>query len=184
MTKNLTTTNGKKRDNMIDRYASLDMNNKLIWNLRDIGHTLRHISEGKGSQKRILIILREEEGITQSQLTERLRIQPGSVSEAIGKLEAAGFLLRTPNEIDRRTTNLFLTAAGQTAAVEAYEQRQERHHQMFVALSEEEKSILLQLLEKVNTDWDGKYRRNNTEFAFPDCHRGYGHHHRRQHGKE
>ena len=73
---------------MKDWYEYLDTNNKLIWNLRDIGHTMRHISEGKGSQKRVLITLRETEGMTQRELTRRLDIQPGSVSEVIGKLEA------------------------------------------------------------------------------------------------
>ena len=34
---------------MIKRYDFLDLNNKLIWNFRDIGHTMRNISEGKGS---------------------------------------------------------------------------------------------------------------------------------------
>lgn len=49
---------------MNDRYGSLDQNNKLIWNLRDIGHTMRQIPEGKGSQKRILILLKETGGMT------------------------------------------------------------------------------------------------------------------------
>ena len=48
---------------MNDRYDSLDLNNKLIWNLRDIGHTMRRISEGKGSQKRVLMILLENGGM-------------------------------------------------------------------------------------------------------------------------
>ena len=76
---------------MIERYYTLGMNDKLILNFHDIGHTMRHISEGKGSQRRILIILLEEgSSITQSELTQRLGIQPGSASEVLGKLESAG----------------------------------------------------------------------------------------------
>lgn len=71
---------------MNERYHSLDTNNKLIWNFRDIGHILRHNYEGKGSQKRVLMILKEVTSITQRDLTERLGIQPGSASEVIGKL--------------------------------------------------------------------------------------------------
>ena len=42
---------------MLDKYDQLGMDEKLAWNFRDIGHTMREMSEGKGSQKRILMIL-------------------------------------------------------------------------------------------------------------------------------
>ena len=148
---------------MNERYFNLDMNNKLIWNFRDIAHTMRHISEGKGSQKRVLIILWETKGMTQRALTERLGIQPGSVSEVIGKLEASGLILRTPSEIDRRTTDIRLTEAGEVLAQDAYIHRKKRHQQMFDALSDEEKDTLLQLLQKINIDWDQKYRKSEGE---------------------
>ncbi|MGN0276928.1 MAG: MarR family winged helix-turn-helix transcriptional regulator [Hominisplanchenecus sp.] len=143
---------------MQKRYESLDINNKLIWNFRDIGHTLRQLSGGKGGQKRILILLNETGVITQRELTERLGIQPGSVSEVIGKLEAAGLLTRTPSETDRRTTDIRLTEAGSIQATEARDSREKRHIQMFSCLSEQEKEDLLLLLEKVNSAWDSQYR--------------------------
>lgn len=148
---------------MRDGYGSVDQNNELIWNLWDIGHTMRHISEGKGSQKRILMILLECGGMTQRELTERLGIQPGSASEVIGKLEAAGLLTRSPSETDRRTTDISLTAAGKAAAEEAYTQREKRHQQMFASLSDAEKETLLDLLKKVNADWEQKYRKKEDD---------------------
>lgn len=148
---------------MKDGYESLDQNNKLIWNLRDIGHTMRHISEGKGSQKRVLMTLLEYGGMTQRELTARLGIQPGSASEVIGKLEAAGFLLRRPSEADRRTTDITLTETGKAAAEDAHTQRAQRHQQMFASLSDPEKENLLGLLEKVNADWDQKYRKREDD---------------------
>lgn len=157
---------------MKEGYDSLDRNHKLIWNLRDIGHTMRHISEGKGSQKRILMILHETQCMTQRELTERLRIQPGSASEVIGKLEAAGFLVRSPSETDRRTANIALTEAGRTAAEEALDQREERHRQMFASLSAGEKDTLLRLLETVNADWDQKYRQGSTRSLYQNCRKG------------
>lgn len=169
---------------MKEGYDSLDQNNKLIWNLRDIGHTMRHISEGKGSQKRILIILKEAKQITQRELTQRLQIQPGSVSEVVGKLEAAGFLVRSPSETDRRTTNISLTAAGRAAAEEAYTQREERHQQMFAGLSEEEKDMLLHLLEKINTNWEQKYGRSNPGAMPSNSRKGRGYPHHKRHKEE
>lgn len=148
---------------MNDRYDSLDLNNKLIWNLRDIGKTMRRLYEGKGSQKRILIIIDQAGGMTQSELTRMLGIKPSSASEVIRKLEAAGLLARTPNETDRRTLNIVLTGAGRAAAQWTRGQRKKRHDQMFGCLSGEEKDTLLRLLEKVNADWDEKFRENSAE---------------------
>lgn len=143
-------------------YDRLDSDNKLISNFRNIGHVLRYISEGKGSQQRILMILREVGTIAQSELTLRLGIQPGSASEVIGKLESAGLILRTPRSSDRRTMDITLTPAGQIQAEETFLQRQQRHRAMFSCLTVEEKATLLSLLERINEDWESRYPRGNT----------------------
>ena len=148
---------------MNEQYGSLDQNNKLIWNFRDIGHTMRQISEGRGSQKRILILLRETAGMTQKELTARLGVQPGSASEVLNKLEQAGLILRTPSETDRRTTDIRLTPEGEVLAKVAAAQRMERHEQMFAMLSGEEKETLIVLLEKINAHWDRTYRHPDGE---------------------
>lgn len=145
---------------MLKQYGSLDTNNKLIWNFRDIGHIMRHISEGKGSQKRILILLNEAGIITQRELTKRLGIQPGSVSEVLAKLEAMELITRSLSETDHRTVDLQLTETGKELAKEASSQREARHQEMFSCLSEEEKATLLDLLEKVNLDWKDRFREN------------------------
>ena len=148
---------------MNGQYESLDRNNKLIWNFRDIGHTMRQISEGRGSQKRILILLRETSGMTQKELTARLGVQPGSASEVLNKLEQAGLILRTPSKTDHRTTDIRLTPDGEALAKEAAARRAERHEQMFAVLSEEEKDALIALLERVNAHWDQVYRHSDGE---------------------
>lgn len=141
-------------------YDSLSVNEQLIWNLRDIGGTMRRIREGRGSQRRILILLRESGSTTQRALTERLGIQPGSASEVIGKLEAAGLIRRTPSTADRRTSDICLTETGAAAAEEAFIQREACHRQMFACLSPEEQAALLGLLERINASW-GAYNRKN-----------------------
>lgn len=166
----------KKKEHAIwDEAHAADMNNKLIIHLRDLSHRMRFLYEGKGSQKRILIVLDEIGGsITQRELTRRLGIQPGSASEVIAKLESAGYIERTPSETDRRTADVALTAAGKTAAAQAKEERIRRHEQMFSCLSENEKKQLLFLLEKVNADWEQRYRdmgENSGESKH--CHRNH-----------
>ena len=140
---------------MKERYDALDMNTKLIWNFRDIGHTLRRNYEGRGSQARVLIVLSETGPIQQSDLTRRLGIQAGSASEVLGKLEAAGYILRAPSRQDRRTIEVSLTETGKEAAFAAKRERDERHERMFSCLDEEEKARLLALLEKLNRNWNG-----------------------------
>lgn len=134
-----------------------DINNRLIINLRNLGHRIRFLFEGKGSQKRILIILYETGGITQRELTERIGIKPGSASEVIGKLEGAGLIRRNLSMADRRTADIRLTQAGRIQAKEAARQRKIRHEEMFSCLSGDEKETLLSLLEKLNRDWEGRY---------------------------
>lgn len=158
-----------------------NIDNKLIMNLRDLGHMIRFLFEGKGSQKRILIILYEAGSMTQRELTERLGVQPGSASEVIRKLENAGLILRKQSQTDRRTTDIQLTESGQTEAEKAVRQRQIRHQEMFSCLSIEEKEILLALIEKLNTDWDNRYRENDKKMGCIERHRkkydSHGHRH-------
>lgn len=150
-------------------YNLAGIEDKLIINLRDLGHFMRFQYEGKASQKRILIILSEAENITQRALTERLGIQPGSVSEIIAKLENAGLILRTQNADDRRTADIQLTDAGRALAAEAAEYHHKRHEEMFTCLSEEEKQAMLALLEKVHTDWESRFQEVRNAHRHGQC---------------
>ena len=157
------------------------MNDKLIINLRDLSHMMHLLYEGKASQKRILIILNETETITQRDLTERLGIQPGSASEILSKLERAGWILRTRNEDDRRTTDVCLTDSGRELAAEAVVQRRKRHEEMFSCLSGDERQKLLSLLEKVCADWRTRYSEHGHHHNdHHECHEHHSSH--RHHG--
>ena len=154
------------------RNETLDINNRLTLSLWDVLHTMRAISEGKGSQKRILMMLPETGPVTQKKLTALLGIQPGSASEVIGKLEAAGLIARTLSPEDRRTTDVMLTEKGITAAREALALREKRHETMFSCFSPEEKQTLLHLLEQMNTFWEGHYRVEDSIHCEEDERRG------------
>lgn len=154
-------------------FDDTDMNDRLLINLWDLGHMMHFLYEGKASQKRILIILSEAQGMTQRDLTERLGIQPGSASEILSKLESAGLISRTPNEMDRRTTDVCLTDAGRELAAEASAQRQRRHEEMFSCLTEEESEKLLSLLERVRADWKTRYRENENTYGHEWHHNGH-----------
>ena len=154
------------------RNEALDINNRLTLSLWDVLHTMRAISEGKGSQKRILMMLLETGPVTQKALTALLGIQPGSASEVIGKLEAAGLIARTPSPEDRRTTDVCLTETGRAAAREALAVREKRHETMFSCFTPEEKRSLLDMLEQLNTFWEGHYRVEESQPCEADERRG------------
>ena len=158
---NMPERQGKHRDQKMQTVddPAADINDGLILSLRDLHHTMRSLYEGKASQKRILIILNGLEAITQRDLTERLGIQPGSASEILSKLEGSGWIVRTQNESDRRTTDISLTDSGRKVAEEALKQRRQRHEEMFSCLSGEEKQELLSLLDKVRCDWKNDTRK-------------------------
>lgn len=144
-------------------YDSMDIQTKLILNLRDLGHVIRFLYEGRGSQKRVVILLYKEGEMTQSELTEKLGIQPGSASEVVRKLETAGLLSRTPSSIDHRTADIRLTREGRALAEETLLKRQIRHQEMFACLSDDEKNMLLLLTEKLNADWTERYHEKGIE---------------------
>lgn len=140
-----------------------DMNHQLIMNLRDVGHKIRFLFEGKGSQKRILIILNEVGTMTQSALTQRLKIKPASTSEVMMKLENAKLIERHENQEDHRQIDIQLTSLGKISAMQASKERQLRHQQMFACLSDEEKETLLVLVKKLNDDWNMRYQENENK---------------------
>ncbi len=76
----------------------------------------------------------------------------------IAKLENAGLLTRAESGADRRTVDVSLTEAGVRQAEEAKHQQAQRRGEMFSALTEGERAQLLGLLEKLNTDWENRYR--------------------------
>ena len=84
-------------------YNEKDTVGKLVSNFWKISRVLRDTYDGRGSQRRVLtVLLKSGDVITQSALTERLDIQPGSASEVLAKLEAAGLIQRTANAYGRR----------------------------------------------------------------------------------
>jgi DNA-binding MarR family transcriptional regulator len=133
-------------------YVKKDVDDKILLNLRDLGQRIPFLYEGKDSQRRALIFLRNTGDVSQRELTQKLSIKPGSMSEVLKKLSDKGFIVRTPSDDDRRTMIVSLTDEGTEIADAALEYRQERRCEMFSSLDNDEKVTLLNLLEKINTE--------------------------------
>lgn len=142
------------KGNRFSHYNEMGTNDKILAQMSKLTHSSHAVLGGRGGQKRILHILSKEGSMTQRELTERLDIQPGSASEIIKKLEAAGCIVRTANEADRRTADISLTEAGKAQVQELGAERSRRLDELFSALTAEESQQLLSLLEKLSADWD------------------------------
>lgn len=126
---------------------------KLIHNLRRCGHYLRHHTEEKGSQRRVLFLLHRRGPMTQKDLLEIMGVRAGSLSELLSKLEAKGCIAKEKSEADKRNYNVSITPAG----LEVLEELQRQYHASMADLlsgfPEEDKAELNRLLDKLNALW-------------------------------
>ena len=63
-------------------------------------------------QPPVLFALWDQEGLTQTELCERLKITPATVTRMLQRMEKSGFIQRSPDVEDQRVTRVFLTEAG------------------------------------------------------------------------
>ncbi len=97
-------------------------------------------------QEAVLMQLWEEEGLTQSQLVERLGVEPPTVTKMLQRMERAGFITRREDVRDARVSRVHLTPRGRKleASVRAVSRRAEE--QLVKQLSSRERDALRRLL--------------------------------------
>lgn len=127
---------------------------QLVRRLRRCGHLLHHIYNfSNGSQMRLLLRLRDEP-MTQKELTDQLRIQPGSLSEMLAKVERAGLVEKRRSERDRRNFELRLTDEG-CAQADVFEKEQmEQATWLLEPLTDDQKTQLKSLLDTLIAHWE------------------------------
>ncbi|RGC50336.1 MarR family transcriptional regulator [Coprococcus catus] len=134
------------------------LDEQLVNAILDVGRDIRRLFEGKESQSRILMILRLHGAVTQKVLIQILHIQPGSASEILKKMEKAGLIIRVPNEMNRRASDIVLTRQGRSVSEKLIEQRRGRYREMMACLSEDEKVSLFSMLDRMKEDWQHRFR--------------------------
>src|ERR1700674_3218526 len=66
-------------------------------------------------QEMFLWHLWRQEGLTQSQLVERMCVQPPTVSKMLDRLEKTGLVERRPDSEDSRISRVYLTERGHSS---------------------------------------------------------------------
>lgn len=104
-------------------------------------------------QEMILIQLWQEDGLSQSQLAERLGVQAPTITRMLQRIEAVGLVTRRCCPQDCRISHVYLTEQGQAiqAAVEAAWNQLETH--LLAGLNLEERILLRRLLLHVQDNY-------------------------------
>lgn len=118
---------------------------------RDFDRRIAHLGLTQ-AQWRALAYLSRHEGVSQVALAEMLEIQPMTLARQIDRLEAAGWVERTPNPEDRRAFRLHLTPLVQPVLDEIWALASETRECALAGLSPAERSALMSGLARMKTN--------------------------------
>lgn len=114
-------------------------------------------------QGRIMSLLKMQPQISQKDLSFLLNMSKQALAELLGKLEAAGYITRTPSEEDRRVMIIRLTEAGQAAA-DAMAKQEKESDSIFSCLTADEQNTLRgylkRMIEKSEKEMPENWRRH------------------------
>jgi DNA-binding MarR family transcriptional regulator len=81
-------------------------------------------------------------GLTVGEVAFELRIAPNTASTLVNQLVAAGLVVRSQDEVDRRSIRLALTAAAEARISAWHDRRQELLHQALDRLNADERAAI------------------------------------------
>ncbi len=105
--------------------------------------------QGLRGSGRLLNELDKAGDMPQKALAQRLEIRPQSLTEALLKLEHAGYIVRKRSETDKREQLVSITELGRERSRQLRALRDQVAEDMFGCLSEEEQAMMLELLGRV-----------------------------------
>ena len=105
-----------------------------------------------GGQQFVLMALWEKEGITHSELAEQLHVRPATVTNALKRMERAGFVERRQDTEDQRVSRVYLTDAGRNIRDAVEGVWRELEGQTFAGFSSEERALLNQFLLRIRNN--------------------------------
>lgn len=113
-----------------------------------INKEISNFGIGQG-QLMFLTQLYKQDGISQEELTEILRIDKGTTARAIKKLEEENLVTRIKDEQDRRAYKVYLTEKAKSIESNIFEILREWDEKIVTNLTEEEKETFTRILKKI-----------------------------------
>jgi MarR family transcriptional regulator, organic hydroperoxide resistance regulator len=101
------------------------------------------------SQELFLFVLWQEEGLSQSELAARLRVELPTVTKAVQRMERAGLLIRQDDEKDTRVSRVYMTEKGRALYAPALKLWQDLEARMLQGMTEIEQALLRRLLQQM-----------------------------------
>ena len=102
----------------------------------------------------ILALLAHNDGMSQREIAEKLRIKPPTVNVTIQRLEKAGFLFRKTDDKDQRITRIFLTEKGIQAKENGIKKVEENEKILLDGFNDTELCLLRRFLEQITENID------------------------------
>lgn len=128
----------------------------LLAQVSRLHHTRAHtLFESLGlyrGQPPVLHALWDQDGLTHSELAERLHVTPATMTRMIQRMEKAGFVTRRPDEQDQRVSRVHLTKAGRAIRAKLQAVWQTMESETFAGLTPAEQVELRQLLLKIRAN--------------------------------
>ena len=126
---------------------------------QSIDSALKRISAGCGDghelhvgQEMTLLELWQEEGITQSQLAERMCVEPPTATRMLQRMESAGLIVRRPDVDDARISRVYLSPVGRSLEAQIEHSWAEVEERATAGLTTEERMLLRRLLIQVRSN--------------------------------
>lgn len=118
--------------------AAKDHRNHAAASLRELGLRI--------GQDMMLSQLWKEAGLTQSELVERLGVEPATVSKVLSRMESGGLASRRRDPEDARLSRVYLTERGRSLRQPVYRAWEQIEDRMLEDFTLEERILLRRLL--------------------------------------
>lgn len=97
----------------------------------------------------LLMILSRQDGLTHSEIAEKLEISPAAATKVIKRMEALHYVQRRPDPMDERVSRVFLEEEGQALNQQIRHAFDQIDQVLVSNLTPEEQSTLVALLMKM-----------------------------------
>ena len=100
-------------------------------------------------QPPVLFALWEQEGLTHTELAERLHNTPATITKMLQRMEKAGFVQRRADANDQRVSRVYLTEAGRAIQARVQAVWDTMEAETFAGFTDEERLLLRAFLQHI-----------------------------------
>jgi MarR family transcriptional regulator, organic hydroperoxide resistance regulator len=100
-------------------------------------------------QPPVLFALWNQDGLTHSELAEKLEVTPATVTRMIQRMEKTGFVQSKPDASDQRISRVYLTEAGRAVHARLQSIRERMEVENFAGFGDEEQVMLRKFLLRI-----------------------------------